>query len=69
MKIRVRKRKDRFCEYYGLKEHEDHKVRCPICDKPINLMMEHITRSPIDRYLYHTDCLLKDYWEMKGHKE
>lgn len=60
---RFRKR-DPSARYYGMMEQDDGIQRCPMCNSPVK-MPDGITRSPIDRQLYHIDCILKDYWKMK----
>lgn len=57
--MRVRKQKDRFCEYYGLKERGDHKVCCPLCGEIVNFSSQNVYETC--GQAYHTMCLFASY--------
>lgn len=62
--MRYRRRKDPSARYYGTKETDDGIQLCPLCEKPVH-MPDGITRGP-DHALYHIDCILDEYWKLKG---
>lgn len=66
--MRYRRRKDPSARYYGMKETDDGIQLCPLCEKPVK-MFDGIVKSPLDHALYHVDCLLADYWRIKGYGE
>lgn len=55
--MRVRRRKDRHSEYYGLTD--DHKVRCWLCGEIVNMASQNVYEA--GGRAYHTKCLFDSY--------
>lgn len=55
--MRVRKRKDRRNEYYGLTD--DHKVCCWLCGEIVNMASQSVYET--NGRVYHTKCLFDNY--------
>lgn len=64
--MRVRKRKNRHSEYYGLMD--DNKVRCPLCGEIVNMAYQNVYET--GGRAYHTKCLFDNYRRItKRYKE
>lgn len=55
--MRVRKRKDRHSEYYGMTD--DHKVRYLLCGEIVNMASQNVYET--GERTYHTKCLFDSY--------
>lgn len=55
--MRVKRRKDRRNEYYGLTD--DCKMRCPLCGKIVNISHQNVYET--GGMAYHTKCLFDNY--------
>lgn len=66
--MRYIKKRDPMAKYYQMREVDDEIECCPMCGEPVR-MSDGIARSPIDHELYHIDCILTEYWRMKGYEE
>lgn len=66
--MRYIRKRDPMAKYYQMREVDDGIECCPMCGEPVK-MPHGIVRSPIDHDLYHIDCILEEYWKMKGYEK
>lgn len=66
--MRYIRKRDPMDKYYDRSETREGIQICPMCGEPVK-MPQGIVRSPIDHDLYHLDCILEEYWKMKGYEE
>lgn len=67
--MRYIRKRDPMAKYYQMREMDYLDIDCcPMCGEPVKIP-QGIVRSPIDHDLYHIDCILEEYWRMKGCEE